>query len=126
MALTINHQTNDISATSGSVTIDGVAAGATVRAWASKFNDSGIEGDDFNVSSYTDLGTDVGVTFSASFATAGYAVVCNADRASFAGTIARFGMSADHTTSGFIAACWSTAGATSTVAMSFSAHGSMA
>jgi hypothetical protein len=29
MALTINHQTNDISATSGSVTIDGVAAGAT-------------------------------------------------------------------------------------------------
>jgi hypothetical protein len=29
MALTINHQTNDISAESGSVTIDGVAAGAT-------------------------------------------------------------------------------------------------
>ena len=27
MALTINHQTNDISATSGSVTIDGAAAG---------------------------------------------------------------------------------------------------
>jgi len=28
MALTINHQTNDISATSGSVTIDGAALGA--------------------------------------------------------------------------------------------------
>jgi hypothetical protein len=29
MAININHQTNDISATSGSLTIDGVAAGAT-------------------------------------------------------------------------------------------------
>ena len=29
MSLTINHQTNDISATSGSVTIDGAVAGAT-------------------------------------------------------------------------------------------------
>ena len=29
MALTINHQTNDISATSGSVTIDGASAGAS-------------------------------------------------------------------------------------------------
>lgn len=28
MALTINHQTNDISATSGSMTIDGAALGA--------------------------------------------------------------------------------------------------
>lgn len=97
-----------------------------VRAWASKFYSFGIEGDDFNVSSYTDLGTDVGVTFSASFATAGYAVVCNADRASLDGTIARFAMSADHTTSGFIAACWTTGAGISYIAMSFSAHGSMA
>ena len=29
MALTINHQTNDISATSGSVTIDGASAGSS-------------------------------------------------------------------------------------------------
>jgi len=97
-----------------------------VRAWAAKFYDFGIEGDDFNVSSYTDLGTDVGVTFSASFATAGYAVVCNADRVGLSGTIARFAMAADHTTSGFTAACWTTTPATSTVGMSFSAHGSMA
>ncbi len=33
MALTINHQTNDISATSGSVTIDGAAAGGGGGAW---------------------------------------------------------------------------------------------
>jgi len=31
MALTINHQTNDISATSGSVTIDGAAAGGALN-----------------------------------------------------------------------------------------------
>lgn len=33
MALTINHQTNDISATSGSVTIDGAAVGGGGGAW---------------------------------------------------------------------------------------------
>lgn len=31
MALTINHQTNDISATSGSMTIDGAAVGGGVN-----------------------------------------------------------------------------------------------
>ena len=34
MAITINHQTNDISATSGSLTIDGAAAGGGGGAWA--------------------------------------------------------------------------------------------
>jgi hypothetical protein len=33
MAITINHQTNDISATSGSLTIDGAAAGGGGGAW---------------------------------------------------------------------------------------------
>ena len=53
MAITINHQTNDISATSGSLTIDGAAAGggawnlistATVTSLVSSIEFTGVSG----------------------------------------------------------------------------------
>jgi hypothetical protein len=45
MAITINHQTNDISATSGSLTIDGAAVGggASLISSATASNDGSIE-----------------------------------------------------------------------------------
>ena len=43
MALTINHQTNDISATSGSVTIDGAAVGGGGGGYY--YGDNGAVGD---------------------------------------------------------------------------------
>ena len=44
MALTINHQSNDISATSGSVTIDGVAAGGAPAVVLEDQKASGTDG----------------------------------------------------------------------------------
>jgi hypothetical protein len=43
MAITINHQTNDISATSGSLTIDGSAVGVGVIVSSTASNDASIE-----------------------------------------------------------------------------------
>jgi hypothetical protein len=43
MAITINHQTNDISATSGSLTIDGSAVGFCVIVSSTASNDASIE-----------------------------------------------------------------------------------
>jgi hypothetical protein len=43
MAITINHQTNDISATSGSLTIDGAAVGVGVIVSSTASNDASIE-----------------------------------------------------------------------------------
>lgn len=81
MALTINHQTNDISATSGSMTIDGTAVGGggIAGAWA---NFSGyVVGptfsarDSYNISSLYDNGTgDTTISFSTNCANANYAV----------------------------------------------------
>ena len=77
MSLTINHQTNDISATSGSVTIDGAAPGVgAIRAWIN-FNGTGTIAirDDGNFSSISDLGTGYyRTTFSNSMSSANYSV----------------------------------------------------
>ena len=79
MSVTINHQTNDISATAGSMTIDGASisgggSGYTAKAWVS-YNGTGtvaIRGDG-NVSSITDSGVgDQTVNFTSNFSTTTY------------------------------------------------------
>ena len=77
MSVTINHQTNDISATGGSMTIDGAAisgSGYPAKAWVS-YNGTGtvaIRGDE-NVSSITDNGVgDQTVSFTNNFSAGNY------------------------------------------------------
>lgn len=58
MALTINHQTNDISVTSGSITLDGAyVVDGSAKAWGNTSADGTTINDSLNITSLTDLGT---------------------------------------------------------------------
>ena len=82
MSLTINHQTNDISATSGSVTLGGsaVASGYPSQAWVAFRGTSSVSiFDDDNVSSITDNGTGhYSINFSTALSGSNYAATGDA------------------------------------------------
>lgn len=99
---------------------------AVARVWSAQFYDGGAGLSDFNVSSYVDLGTDVQVNFSNALTGIDHAVVVNAHRLGTLGTMARFGMASDSTSSSVVCACWTNGGATSAVSMSLCVFGDLA
>lgn len=99
---------------------------AVARVWSAQFYDAAAGLSDFNVSSYVDLGTDAKVNFSNALTGVDHAAVVATHRIGTSGTIARFGMSTDSTSSSVVCACFSDAGATSGIAMSLCVFGDLA
>lgn len=76
MALTINHQTNDISVTSGSITLDGAyVVDGSAKAWVDIPLGQASINDSLNVSSLDDDGTgDGGINLTSSFGNNKYSI----------------------------------------------------